>query len=206
MPALGDCCASQFDGERPVPIPRIFSNSAVMLPPLVLGVLLAASNWRLVRENRRLGDLAHYYASLRHTAEGVALPDLRGKGIDEQDFTISYRNVNQRTLLLAFSPTCPHCKRNWPLWLDLARGAKGARVVFANVGGAIPPNFAQVYSFDSATVMAQTDPESILKYALLETPITILVSPDGHVEKVWAGELGPSDVAQARKLLSWQGD
>jgi hypothetical protein len=164
-----------------------------MLPPLLLGVLLAFSNWRLVRENRRLGDTAQYYASLRHTAAGAALPDLHGKDLSGQDLTISYKNVNQETLLFVFSPTCPHCKRNWPAWLDLARTAEGKRVVFVNVGGSLPPNFSQLYSFDAAPVMAETSAETILKYSLFEFPLTILMSPEGRSEKVSVGELAPSD-------------
>jgi thiol-disulfide isomerase/thioredoxin len=176
------------------PNPRLFSNTAVMVPPLLLGVLLAFSNWRLVRENQRLGATAQYYASLRHTAAGVALPDLHGKDLNGQDLTISYKDVNQQTLLLVFSPTCPHCKRNWPAWQELARAAHGKRVVFVNVGGLLPPNFSQLYSFDSAPVMAETSPETILKYSLFEFPLTIVMSRDGRSEKVSVGELAPSDL------------
>lgn len=175
-------------------MPRIFSNVAVILPPLLLGVLLAISNWRLVGENRRLNDLARYYGSLRHTAEGARLPELRGKDSQGRDLTISYNEGQPQTLLLVFSPACPHCKRNWPVWLDLARGAKGKRIVFVNIGGTLPPGFSQVFSFDSATVLAETNPESILQYSLFETPITVLVSPEGRSEIVRAGELGQADV------------
>jgi hypothetical protein len=176
------------------PNPRLFSNTAVILAPLVLGVLLALSNWRLVRENQRLGDTAQYYASLRHTAVGATLPELHGKDLSGQDLTISYQNVNQDTLLLVFSPTCPHCKRNWPAWLALARAAKGKRVVFVNVGGSLPPNFSQFYSFDSASVMAETSPETILKYSLFEFPLTIVMSPGGRSEKVSVGELDSAEL------------
>jgi thiol-disulfide isomerase/thioredoxin len=127
---------------------------------------------------------------------------LHGKGLDGQELTISYKNVDRETLLLIFSPTCPHCKRNWPVWRDLAGEAAGRRVVFVNVGGELPPNFSQVYSFDSAAVVAETNPESVLKYSLFEFPMTILVSPDGHSEKVWVGELGSSDVVDIKKLLA----
>jgi thiol-disulfide isomerase/thioredoxin len=164
----------------------------LVVPPLLLGVLLAASNWRLIRENRQLSDTARYYASLRHTPEGVSLPDLHGKDLEGHDLTISYQNVQQPTLLLVFSPTCPHCKRNWPEWLDLARNAKDKRVVFVNVGGPLPPNFSQLYSFDSGTVMAETSPETVLKYSFFEFPMTILISPNGRSEKVQVGELAQS--------------
>lgn len=180
-----------------MPLPRIFSNTAVILPPLVAGVLLAASNFVLVRDNRRLANLAQHYASLRHTAEGTTVSDLRGQARDGGDITVSYPDGNRQTLLLVFSPTCPHSKRNWPAWHDLERQARDTRVVFVNVGGALPPNFSKLYSFDSATVLARTDPESILQYSFLETPLTVLVSPGGRTEKVWVGELGPSDLAEA---------
>ena len=178
-------------------------GSIVILPPLLLGILLAVTNWRLVRENKQLSATAQYYASLRHTPMGVKLPDLHGKGLDGQDLTISYKDVNQETLLLVFSPTCGHCKRNWPAWLDLARGAAGKRVVFVNVGGPLPPQFSQSYSFDSETVVAEASPQSILQYSLFEFPMTILVSADGHSEKVWVGEMASREVASIKKLLAW---
>jgi hypothetical protein len=165
-------------------------TTALVLAPTLLGTLLAFSNWRLIRENQRLDARAEFYASLRHTPEGLLLPDLHGKGLDGRDLTISYGNGNQETLLLVFSPTCAHCKRNWPIWLESVHQAAAKRVVFVNVGGPLPPDFSQIYSFDSGIVMAETSPESILRYSLFETPITILVSPQGRTEKVWAGELG----------------
>ena len=171
-------------------------TTALILAPTILGTLLAFSNWRLIRENRRLGEQAQFYASLRHTPEGILLPGLHGKGLDGRDLTISYGNVNQETLLFVFSPTCPHCKRNWPVWLDLARQAAGKRVVFVNAGGPLPPHFGDIYSFDSRIVLADTSPESILRYSFFETPLTILVSPQGRCEKVWAGELGTERAQQ----------
>ena len=171
----------------------------LILPPLMLGVLLAVSNVRLVRENRQLSDTAQYFASLRHTRAGVKLPDLQGKGLDGQDLTISYKDGDPKTLLFVFSPTCPHCKRNWPVWLNLAKAAQGKRVVFVNVGGPLPPNFSQSSSFDSATVVAAASPESKIQYSLFEFPITILMSPDGHAENVWVGELGPTEVADIER-------
>ena len=65
------------------------------MSPLILGILLAASNFTLARENRRLNGLAQYYASLRHTPEGVVLPDLHGKDAEGRELTISYKDVNR---------------------------------------------------------------------------------------------------------------
>jgi hypothetical protein len=130
---------------------------------------------------------------------------LRGKDLNGRDITISYGAAGPETLLFVFSPTCPHCKRNWPAWLDLAKSAKGQRVVFANVGPPVPPDFANVYGFGSAEVMAQTDADSILKYSLFEFPITLLVSPDGRSEKVWVGELSGEDASTIKRILARDG-
>lgn len=168
-------------------------TTLLVLPPLLLGALLAASNWRLSRENRQLSDTARYYASLRHTPEGADLPGLHGKDLDGRDLTIPFpESGNRETLLLVFSPICPHCKRNWPAWLDMVHSAKDKRVVFVNVGGPLPPNFSQLYSFESATVMAETSPETVLKYSLFEFPMTIRMSATGKSEKVQVGELAQS--------------
>ena len=188
------------------PTSRKISTAAFVVPPLLLGTLLAVSNWRLVRENRRLDAEVHLYESLRHTQVGAVLPALHGKGLDGQDLTVSYADVSRRTLLMVFSPTCPHCKRNWPEWLDVARNAPDNRVVFANVGGPLPPNFSDLYSFDSAPVIAEASPESILQYSLLEFPLTILISPAGRVERVWVGELAPADVSDIKKLTQSAGE
>ena len=104
-----------------------------VLAPLILGTLLAFSNWRLIRENRELSATAHYYASLRHTLAGVQVPAIHGKDLAGHDIDIAYRNGNRQTLLFVFSPTCPHCKRNWPAWLDLVKASPDKRIVFANV-------------------------------------------------------------------------
>lgn len=165
-----------------------------VLAPLILGTLLAFSNWRLIRENRELSATAHYYASLRHTLAGVQVPAIHGKDLAGHDIDIAYRNGNRQTLLFVFSPTCPHCKRNWPAWLDLVKASPDKRVVFANVGGTLPPNFSEVYSFDSATVLASTSPETVLAYSLFEFPLTILISPTGRTESVKVGELSRDDV------------
>jgi hypothetical protein len=50
--------------------------------------------------------------------------------------------------------------------------------------------------------MAETSPETILRYSFLETPITVVMTPDGRSEKVLGGELGATDVAAIRKILT----
>lgn len=183
---------------------RISKTALLMVVPLALGLALAVSNWRLVRENRRLSVAASYYASLRYTPTGVKLPNLYGKTIEGQSITISYNDLNRETLMFIFTPSCPHCKRNWPVWLDLAKRAAGKRIVFVNVGASLPSTFSKSYGFGSATVIVQTDPESILKYSFFEFPITLLLSPDGPSKKVWAGEIPSTEVATIEKLLSEQ--
>ena len=74
--------------------------------------------------------------------------------------------------------------------------------MFVNIGGPLPPEFSGLYGFDSASVVAATYPESILRYSLFESPLTILMSPEGQAERVWVGELSSTDVANIKKTLA----
>ena len=163
----------------------------------VLGVLLAASNFWLIRQNRRLQAQADFYAGLRHTPQGIQFPALNGQTLDGRDVSVDYQPGDPETLMFVFSPTCPHCKRNWQAWLDLAHQSHGRRVVFVNVGGKITPDFLKIYGFGESTVIAKADPASVLRYSFFETPLTLLISPEGKTEHVWTGEL---DAAKRRQI------
>jgi hypothetical protein len=170
------------------------AHRIVVAIPVVLGLLLATSNWLVIRQNLRLRGEVDYYKSLRYTRVGAQLPSMRGRAVDGTDVSISYQPGGQQTLMFVFSPTCPHCKRNWPIWSQLERSTSGKRIVFVNIGGLLRPEFSQTHSFGNATVIAKPELESVIQYSLLETPITLLISPSGRCEGVWVGEIAPKEM------------
>lgn len=173
----------------------------IISPVLALGLLLAASNLWLVRQNGQLRMEAQYYRAFSEPRVGLNPPPLRGKGPDGKDVVVSYPSGGA-TLLLVFSPTCPHCKRNWPVWSRLTSLAKGCRVVYVNAGGKTGSAFRLQHDFGSATVVEHPAPQSILDYSLFQAPLTIYVSAKGRIERVWSGEISPPDAAAAEKVIA----
>jgi hypothetical protein len=179
----------------------LLSPWRIIYPVVGLGLLLAASNVWLVRENGQLRVEVQYYRAFREPRVGLKPPSLRGQGLDGKDVVVSYPS-GSATLLLVFSPTCPHCKRNWPVWSRLTRLAKDCRVIYVNAGGATDAAFRLQHDFGSATVVEHPDLQSILDYSLFQAPLTIYVSAKGQIERVWSGEIAPPDVAAAEKIIA----
>ena len=177
----------------------LVSRNVVNLPILGLGLLLAGSNLWLARQNGQLRAEAQYYREFRSPRIGLKPPPLRGHNPDGQDVVISYQSGDP-TLLLVFSPTCPHCKRNWPVWSRLTQVAKNCRVVYVNVGGDSSASRLE-HNLGAAKLVEGLDPQSVLDYSLFQTPLTIYVSAKGQVEQVWSGEIAPADAAMAEKIV-----
>jgi hypothetical protein len=168
-----------------------------------LGSLLALSNWFVVQENHRLRGEVDSLEAFQHTPVGVKLPPLRGKGLDGQDVSISFPAGSQETLVFAFSPSCGHCKETWPAWLELARGCRSKRVVFANVGGQLS-EFLKEHRVGDGVLLAHVDPASVLEYHFHATPITLLVTPDGWSKNVWRGEIPAARLEEVKKDVGWR--
>jgi hypothetical protein len=168
-----------------------------------LGSLLALSNWWVVRENHRLRGEVDSLKSFQHTRVGVRLPPLMGKDLNGQDVSITFPAGNQETLVFAFSPSCGHCRNTWPAWLELARGCQGKRVAFANVGGPLS-EFLKKYQVGDGVLLAHLEPASVLAYHFYETPITLLVAPDGTSKNVWTGEISAARLEEIKKDVGWR--
>jgi len=178
-----------------------FANKWALIP-VGFGLMLAASNLYLLRENQRLRNRIEFQTATRYPQVGTNLPALRGKDIDGRPITISYPGAGAGTLMLVFSETCVHCERNWPDWSRLVNESVNNRVVFVNIGPTLSTDFVQEHGLGSATVVAHADPDSIVKYALMETPVTLRISPDGRVLGAWGGELGASGASEVREALA----
>ena len=169
----------------------------------LLGTSLAISNWWMYRENTRLRKELEFADSMQHTRVGIKVPPLHGRDLEGKDITLSYEQATRGTLLFVFSPLCGYSKVTWPAWQELERGAAGKRVVFVNVKGDLSRQFLEKYPTGSATLLASTDPASILEYQFRETPVTVLIGPDGRTEKVWRGAIDNSRLPSVKKDTGW---
>lgn len=171
---------------------------------LFLGSLLAVSNYYFVRQNIRLREKLKSYEALQVPPIGVQLPPLHGKDINGHGTAVSYdKTAGRETLLFVFSPLCGYCKKTWPAWTELAAGCWDKRIVYVNTAGAVTADYLRDFSVGSALLVAQLDAQSRLDYRLNETPITVLVAPDGRAVRVWGGLIDESRLAELKREVRW---
>lgn len=162
---------------------------------LALATVLAVTNFYLVRQNRQLRVLAAERQREAEPTVGVALPPLHGFDSKGKKLTSEYGYDPRKTLLFVLSPDCGVCTRNWPNWQAMLESLdeESYRFVFANLAGELTEDYLALYGFTEFPVFAELDPQSKIDYNLRFTPQTVLIAPDGIVEKVWTGMLNLND-------------
>jgi hypothetical protein len=96
-------------------------RNAALAVVTALGVLLAASNWWLSQENRRLRSQVAFYDSMGHTRLGVKMPSIHGKDLEGRDVLVDYQLHAPHTLVFVFSPLCHFCRLIWPAWSEISK-------------------------------------------------------------------------------------
>lgn len=171
---------------------------------LVLGV--AVQDFVLSREVRKYGLLAAEAAPLlRDVTPGARLQSLSAASMDGQ-----YRNValsgetGEQTLIITFSPACPPCMENTPVWTSLAATlAKrpGWRVLWVS-RDPIPETreYCLSHSVPLEDVLAEPAFETYVELGMRAVPLTILAGPGGAVQRVWSGRLEAGALDQALRI------
>jgi hypothetical protein len=149
------------------------------------------TNGLLIRQNTFLRNEIRSYDTLLYTPIGAVMPSLSGWDTSGTEITLPYTGA-AKTLMLVFSPTCGYCKKSWAAWAALIRRFPEERVVFVNIGGSLSGDFFKQFPTYAKTLLVKTAPESILRYRLRETPITIALDAHGRVLGAWGGEVGTS--------------
>jgi hypothetical protein len=71
--------------------------------------------------------------------------------------------------------------------------------VLVDVTSTTTASFVSQHQLASLPVILKADPKATLDYRLHLTPQTILVDPNGKVEKVWTGVMTDSGVADLKQ-------
>jgi len=166
-------------------------------------LLLLATNIALIHQNRQLKDRLALPPLAMETTVGARLPDLRGFTSDGKPVEVLYGKDSRKVLVLVFSPTCPFCDQNWPKWYDLMSSLNrtAVRPVAVDVTSSSTPGFLSQHQLAEMPVFLKVDPQATVNYRFHLTPQTILVGPDGKVEKVWSGVLSDSAMAELKQRV-----
>ena len=135
----------------------------------------------------------------------VTATDLNG-----HPYQLEYNKDGRRRLLLFFSPNCPYCQQQSPLWRELLDKVDSNRF---NVVGVVSdkenPRLVSAHADGAGYFKTKTplpvvffDDESLGTYKLTATPTTLVINEDGKVEHAWIGkwdESATTEVAAALK-------
>jgi peroxiredoxin len=164
-------------------------------------VVLLAVNIALIHQNRQLkAQLSQPPPALELTT-GTQMPDLQGFDPEGKPVEVLYGKDPRKVLVFVFSPTCPFCEQNWPKWEQVisALDHSAVRPVGVDVTSTSKAPFLSQHQLTGLPVFEKVEPHVMLNYHFQLTPQTILLDPDGKVEKVWTGVMTDSAVADLKQ-------
>jgi len=152
---------------------------------------LMGGNVLLLRQNRELTQAVREYHAQLVLQEGMRVPTLAGQTYRGDRLAVEYGRDRPKTVLLVYSPTCPVCEENWPNWSPLIKAAEHSRtrIIAVDLTGKSRADFLAAHGLNNVPVIASPSPEAILAYRFRYTPETIVISPEGKVERAWIGVL-----------------
>lgn len=191
---------------------RILSHKTWL--PFGLILLLGIVNVLLIKQNL---DLRKQLAAGGRTLDlttnvlkpGDVVAAVTAIDLDGRPYQLEYRKDGRHRLLLFFSPNCPYCEQQSPLWRDLLNNVDKDRF---NVVGVVSdredPQSVAAYAEVAGYFKTRTrlpvlffDNESLGSYKLTATPTTLLIDEDGRVEHAWVGKWDESRVLEVAEAL-----
>jgi hypothetical protein len=168
---------------------------------VVLCVAMTTANVYLLRDNRSLRS-ARAEKSTEVTIVGKVVNTVTGLDLNDRPVTIA-TSGKKATVIMAYSPVCPYCEKNWSNWSALITRVPNQSVNFVTVDltGMATPEFLSKKQPGRARTIHKMDPEEMAELNLIATPETIVIGSDSKVKRVWAGVLSADDIAVLNKLL-----
>jgi peroxiredoxin len=168
--------------------PRAGGTSKLHVPILtVLLVCSVALNVMLSSKVRQLTTAWEEYRAQGRLAVGAQVPAIKGKDLTGGEASLAYGEGEAGTVLYVFSPQCKWCSRNINNMKALAGAVRGK---YRFVGLSLSKDKLAQYVTENRLdfpVYADLQGEVVSAYHLGATPQTLLISPEGRVEKSWTG-------------------
>jgi len=174
----------------------------------VLDLLLIKQNLDLRKQlaaGGRTLDLTKNFLQPGDVVTPVTATDLDG-----HPYQLDYKQDGRQRLILFFSPTCPYCQQQSPLWRDLLDSVDSNRfTVVGVVSDREDKQLVSAYADGAGYFKTKTplplvffDSDSLGSYKLTATPTTLLINEAGQVQHAWVGkwdETKAMEVATALK-------
>jgi len=173
----------------------------------VLDLLLIKQNLDLRKQlaaGGRTLDLTKNFLQPGDVVTPVTATDLDG-----HPYQLDYKQDGRQRLILFFSPTCPYCQQQSPLWRDLLDSVDSNRfTVVGVVSDREDKQLVSAYADGAGYFKTKTplplvffDSDSLGSYKLTATPTTLLINEAGQVQHAWVGKWDESKAMEVATAL-----
>src|ERR1044072_2223568 len=177
--------------------------------PWILVAVLAISNGLLINQNFKMrGALEKNSPPALEAGEGG--PSFNAKTIDGNPVRIDYPGQGPKKVLFYFTPPCKFCLKQFAYWRSILAHADANQF---EVIGLVrePEDLAKLKTYLSEMGCAQDSPvplkvvlvpeDVVVRYKLSVTPVTLIVSNSGTVEKAWMGLWNDANISAASSAM-----
>ena len=183
---------------------------ALILTLCVVCLLLINQNLDLRKQlaaGARTLDLTTNVLKPGEVVSAVTATDLNGR-----PYQLDYNNDGRHRLLLYFSPNCPYCQQQSPLWLEVLNKVDSNRFTVVGVVSekedpklvSAHANAAGYFKTKPPLPVVFFDDESLGTYKLTVTPTTLLINEEGKVEHAWVGKWDANTASEVAGVLNEQ--
>jgi len=158
----------------------------------VIVVLMGVEIIYLVRQNRQLKQIINHPIPISQTLEvGELVKPFSAVDLNGNRVALTYAPDQPYRLLVWFSSACHACEENLRIWNDLYLGYESERLQIIGICTDEPSETRDlVAAYDlQFPVIALNDPLIVEAYKGFSRPQTVLVGPEGHIRRLWAGSL-----------------
>ena len=180
---------------------------ALILALGVLNVLLIRQNFSLRKQLSAGGKIEASATSLK-PGEVITTP-IAGTDLAGQPYGMHYGNDGKRYLLLFFSPSCPYCLQQGPIWAKLLNQIDASRFEVVGIVGdredkqKVANHADSLGYFNTRLVLpvVSVSDELLARYKLTATPTTLMIDNSGTVEHVWVGKWDQSKIDEVNAAV-----
>ncbi|HEX5876319.1 MAG TPA: TlpA disulfide reductase family protein [Pyrinomonadaceae bacterium] len=138
---------------------------------------------------------------------GDVVAPVTATNLEGRPYQLDYQKDGRQRLLLFFSPDCPYCRQQSPLWQDMLDKVDSNRfLVVGVVSDREDRQLVSAHADEAGYFKTRTplplvffDSESLGSYKLTATPTTLLINDAGKVEHAWIGKW---DTNSAREVAA----
>jgi len=194
--------------EKKISPQKSWLSIGLILVLCVVNLLLIKQNLDLRKQLAAGGRTIDVTTNFLQPGDVVA--PVTATDLDGRPYQLDYKKDGRQRLLLFFSPNCPYCREQSPLWRDLLDKVDSKRfTVIGVVNDREDKRLLSAHADGAGYFKTKTplplvffDSESLGSYKLSATPTTLLINDDGTVAHAWVGkwdEASAMEVAAALK-------